>query len=201
MTDENGCYVDMIGAGEPGAWETQAVLPETDCQAGGRTPPQTVVVDGGGAGPEFTGPWRYFTAFGPNFPIGEFNELYDPGFSLNIGVERSIGSKLSLVALVGFHQFYSPDQNQHLVQASVNAKFVFFGIPERYAYVNAGPGIYKPRYGSTSWGANIGAGMTWVITPRLGIDLNMDYHIVNVSEREMKRATFADIQMGIVWAY
>jgi len=191
-TDANGCYVDMISAGEPGVWQTQAVLPETDCRAGHWTPPQTVYV---------RGPWRYFMAFGPNFPIGEFNDLYNPGFSLNFGAEQSIRSNLSLVALVGFHQFYSPDSNQYFVQASVNAKFVFFGTPERFAYVNAGPGVYKPRYGSTSWGGNIGIGMTWMIRPRLGIDLNMDYHLVNYSEREIKRAKFADIQIGIVWSF
>jgi hypothetical protein len=133
--------------------------------------------------------------------LGDFNNSFDPGFSLNIGAERTVRTDLSLVALIGFHQFYGPVQNQHLVQVSLNAKYVSFGIPERFVYINAGPGIYRPRSGSAAWGANVGAGTTWVITPRLGIDLNMDYHLVDYSEREMERATFADIQMGIVWSY
>jgi len=196
VTDENGCYLDMIAAGEPGNWEVQATLPETDCQAGDRTPPQIVDVDGG-----FTGPWRYFSSFGPNFPMGNFNNDYDPGFSLNVGVERSIRSDLSMVGLIGFHQFYSPYQNQHLLQTSLNAKFVFARFTERFAYVNAGPGMYKPRYGSTSLGVNIGTGMTWIINPKLGIDLNLDYHLVNMAGSETKNATFLDIQMGIIWSY
>ncbi len=199
MTDDNGCYVDMIGAGELGAWETQAVLPETDCQAGDRTPSQVVVIDGGTAG--FTGPWRYFIAFGPNFPLGQFKDLYDPGFSLNIGAERSLRTNFSLVAVIGFNQFYSQVQNQHLVQGSLNAKFVFHRTPEWFAYVNAGPGVYTPRYGSTTWGCNIGTGMTWTIIPHMGIDLNINYHLVDYSQKDIGKATFADIKMGIVWSY
>jgi hypothetical protein len=70
-----------------------------------------------------------------NFPLGNFNNDYDPGFSLNIGAERSIRSDLSMVGLIGFHQFYSPTKNQHLVQASLNTKFVFARFTERFAYV------------------------------------------------------------------
>jgi hypothetical protein len=38
--------------------------------------------------------------------------------------------------------------------------------------------------------------MTWIINPKLGIDLNLDYHLVNLTGRESKNATFLDIQMG-----
>jgi hypothetical protein len=43
-TDENGCYVDTLSVGEPGRWETEVVLEETDCREAAAAPTTTVDV-------------------------------------------------------------------------------------------------------------------------------------------------------------
>jgi hypothetical protein len=197
-TDENGCYLDLITAGDPGLWQTQAVIKETDCQAEGKSNTQTVNVEGGGT---LRGPWTYLAAFGPNFPLGKFREFNDPGFSFNIGAERSIRQNLSVVALIGFHQFYSQTQNQHFVQATLDAKYVYYRWSDKFSYVIVGGGVYIPRYGSSSTGGNVGAGLTWPLTNRLGLDLHVDYHLISLKDDRMNNAQFADIQMGIIWSY
>jgi hypothetical protein len=197
-TDENGCYMDMLPAGEPGLWETQAVLEETECRAETRTPKQSVNVEGVGW---IDRKWRYFTNFGPNFPVGEFNNNYDSGFSLNGGIERSIWPKFSFGAILGFHQFYSPNQNLHFTQLGLKLKYTYYSWADKFAYIQAGPGLYKPRYGTTAAGIHIGAGLTWILTSRLGLDLHLDYHFVNYSYEEINRASFFTLQMGALWTF
>ncbi|HCB49537.1 MAG TPA: hypothetical protein DEP47_08435, partial [Chloroflexi bacterium] len=46
-TDANGCYTDTVTVTNPGLWETQVVLEETDCREEARTPPQSSKLPGG----------------------------------------------------------------------------------------------------------------------------------------------------------
>jgi hypothetical protein len=196
-TDENGCYVDMVSAGEPGEWQTQVVLPEADCRAGSQTTPQKLVNPGSGV---WIGPWRYFISFGPNFPLSQFNTNYNPGFSLNAGVERLIRPKTYLAFIAGYHKFFGQSQDQHFIQTSINARYIYKEMPKYYAYLNAGTGAYKPLQGNVSLGFNIGTGITWKMTQKLGIDLNTDLHYLNLNGSSSNQATFLDFQLGIVWS-
>jgi hypothetical protein len=190
--------MDMLVADSPGLWETQAVLEETDCRAETRTPEQRIDVGVTGG---FERKSKYFLNFGPNFPLGELNDIYDPGFSLNIGLDRALSPDVSVVGLVGFHQFYSPIQNLHFVQGSLNLKYTYFRWSDKFAYIQGGAGFYIPSQGNTALGANIGTGLTWVITPRLGLDLHIAYHFVKYSFGGLNTASFIPIQMGIIWTY
>jgi len=195
-TDENGCYNDMISSGTAGTWQTQAFLPESDCKAGDQTEPQSVVVKT----PSFTGPWRFFICFGPNFPLGQFNSQHNPGFSLNFGAERRIVPNTFLSIIAGFHQFYGLTK-EHFIQTSVNAKYVYQDMPKWYAYANAGAGAYKAQNGNTVMGYNVGTGMTWKVSHNFGIDLNADYHLLNLSSGANFEGSFVDLQLGIVWSH
>ncbi|MCP4582731.1 MAG: hypothetical protein GY839_14060 [candidate division Zixibacteria bacterium] len=197
-TDENGCYMDMLTVGEPGAWQTQAVLVETDCRVEAKTDERPVYV---GPIPGLGGKLSNFICFGPNFPLGDFNDVYDPGFSLNAGAEYSFVQNFTGVLILGFHQFYSPIRNEHFNQLSLNLKHRYLNLTDRYAYIQAGGGLYKPRSGGNSAGANFGMGLTWILTPQLGLDLQLNYHLVSFSQDHFERADFIAVQMGAVWSH
>ncbi len=220
MTDENGCYLDMLTIGEPGIWQTQVVLEEDDCRAESKTPKTPVIVGipGGDLG-DFERGWRYSIHMGPNYPLPNFSDVYDPGCSFNAAIERSLFSNLSVVAIFGFHRFF-PDM--HFIQTSGNLKFTFLRWGTRSAYVNAGGGLYVPKNDSQVSGYNAGAGLTWALTPRLGLDFNFDYHFVNYSNDELSeeldtyvgrdidekpdrsvfdRSVFLDMQMGLIFKF
>ena len=53
-TDANGCYTDILPVANPGLWQTQVVIEETDCREEAKTPKTPVVV---GTVSPWDGPW------------------------------------------------------------------------------------------------------------------------------------------------
>ena len=198
-TDGNGCYSDTITVPTGGVWETQAVLEETDCRAEGRSPAQPASSQGTPG--SYPRNWRSFVAFGPNFPVGDLSQLFDPGFSLSFGAERTLPHDVSLVAVFGVHQFYSTAQNRHVLQAGLNLKYAVFHWPDKFAYLQGGASWYRPQGGSNGGGANVGAGLQWTLAPKFALDLHGDYHRFQSSIGRLESGSFVAVQLGLVWSY
>ena len=197
-TDANGCYLDLLPTDAAGLWETQAVLEEQDCRAEAATPTESVYV----STDRFDrSRLLYFARFGPNFPLGNFNKVYDPGFSISGGFSYLITPRFSLGGLVGFHQFYSPVQNQHFVQLALNSKYILADYGDKVAFLQASGGYYRARFGSDAFGFSVGMGLAWKIHSKLALDLGLNYHLVNLSQDEFGRATFLTIPSGFIWDF
>ncbi|MCP4656833.1 MAG: hypothetical protein GY856_15595 [bacterium] len=197
-TDASGCFVDTLTVGEPGLWETEVVVEETDCRAGARSPKREVEVDQ----PVGEANWWYFVHLGPNFPTGSFDDHYDPGWSLDLGAERRLTSRTWLMLLLGYHRFSGSSPSQSFRQAAVNLKWIYTVRSSGFAYVNAGVGRYRPRLGTDSTGFNLGTGYTWPLRPGLRLDLNADFHLLpDHSESRLETARFLDLQLGLSWRF
>ena len=201
-TDANGCFLDVLPAAAAGLWQVEVVLEEQDCRAGDRTPKRPVLMPGGGSASGF-GQDRllYFVHFGPSFPLGELDDRVDPGFTFDFGVERWLTSQFSVGVLLGFHQFYSPVQNERLLQASFSLKQRLFDFGDKFVYAQATAGGYRPQFGSDAFGGSLGAGLTWVLTPKLGLDLGLHGHFVDTSANDRGGARFLTVPFGILWSF
>ncbi len=198
MTDENGCFSDMLAVSESGNWEVQSVIEEQNCLAGSSSAKVPVdvshdIFDDSGI--------LYCVNFGPNFPTGEFNDVYDPGFSLGLGIEKSLNAQLAINLQMGHHQFYSPVQNQHFTQLGFNMKYKYYSSPSRYLFMRVGGGYYVPRYGTNTWGINAGIGIAWIINSKMIINLGFDYYYLDHSLDKYKNAMFLTVPTGITWIF
>ncbi|MCO6478665.1 MAG: peptidoglycan DD-metalloendopeptidase family protein, partial [Phaeodactylibacter sp.] len=198
MTDENGCFWGLITAAVSGEWEVQAVIEEQDCTAGSESPEETVDV----SVDDFDqGKWALFANFGPNFPVGGFNDAFDPGFSFSYGIEREFMPQWMVNILLGYHQFYSPVRNQHFTQLGANLKYLVPLHSDNYIFLQAGAGYYLPRFGNNAWGFNSGVGSAWIIQPRLALGLGINYHYINQSTDLYKQVGFITVPFEIKWRF
>lgn len=115
---------------------------------------------------------------GKTFPIGNFNNNYNPGFSLSIDADCHITPQFSFVGLLGYHHFQggqSAISDTHWINVSGNLKYEFSISPLR-PFINGGLGLYIPKNGSLKLGFNIGLGLDYSLTPAWTIELGGNYH-------------------------
>ncbi|HXU33983.1 MAG TPA: hypothetical protein VN851_25705, partial [Thermoanaerobaculia bacterium] len=60
-------------------------------------------------------------------------------------------------------------------------------------YLEGGPGVYKPKTGSSHLGFNLGFGVQLPVTARYRLELGADYH------RASSRAEFVTLQLGVLF--
>ena len=65
-------------------------------------------------------------------------------------------------------------------------------------FVNAGPGVYFPKTGSTEFGFNVGGGLQFQLLPKLVFEVGPDFHFVDPGGR---RRVFLDAKMGIAFRF
>lgn len=145
-----------------------------------------------------TGKFALFLDAGGNIPHGTFADVFDPGFSLNTGVEYLLTSHLSVEGMFGYHHLpghVTPALNAY--QFSANGKAYLTAWKFR-PFVNGGVGGYKFSPGSTYFGGNVGAGVLYNFTSRFGLAGSYNYH---VAKTPVEATKFSTLQGGVRFVF
>jgi hypothetical protein len=115
---------------------------------------------------------------GSTIPIGNLNQLYNPGLSLGWNLDYHFTSQVSLVGYLGYNRF-NPGlpgiDDTYWWNISANLKYEFNTNPLR-PYINGGAGIYIPKNGNVKPGVNFGLGWDFSINANWIVELGGDYH-------------------------
>jgi hypothetical protein len=137
------------------------------------------------------GTYRVFFDLGRNMPTGALGDILDGGVSWNAGIERLLPNGFSIEGVIGRHAF---DPDQRLWQFSGAVKR-YVGTAPVHGFASAGGGLYRwEPAGESDMGVNVGAGVLYDLTPRVGIEGVYTFHAVNSDDRGSR---FSTIQAGI----
>lgn len=135
-----------------------------------------------------------FLDLGAGIPHGTFSNAFDPGFSLNGGLEYIVNPHFSAEGIFGYHHFPAKIVGDvNLYQFSVNGK-TYLTTGKIQPFVNGGIGGYKFSPGSANFGGNVGGGVLFNLTSRLGLQGSYNFHAVNTP---VAATTFSTFQGGI----
>lgn len=159
-----------------------------------------------GTGPERTSPpsqpgsdlskFAVFVSAGAVVPHGDLSTFLDPGFSVNGGLEYMITPQFSAEGTFGYHRFgtfFGDDAG--LYQLSGNAKFYFVDDSSSVRpFVNGGVGAYVTDSGTSHFGGNVGVGVLFEVSPKVGVQGSYNFHSFTLSG---DGARFSTVQGGI----
>jgi len=142
--------------------------------------------------------WFWGGAVGSSHPLGKLNRVADANIYAKVDAVRQFNPVLAVRLALGFAQFSAEPffdiPHPHYTHLSANAQWLApFGVASRW-FVNGGPGWYRDKSGSTSAGANVGAGVQIDAAGPNKIELGADYHFVNKD-----RARFVTWHLGILF--
>jgi hypothetical protein len=143
--------------------------------------------------------WAAFLDLGGAFPHGTFSSAFNPGFSLNAGLEYMVTSHFSAEGISGYHHFPAKSgAGLNVCQFSGNAK-VYLVPPQKFRpFLNGGIGVYKLSPGTGNFGGNFGGGVLYELTPRFGLQGSYNFHAVNTTGGATQ---FSAIQGGIRYVF
>jgi len=137
---------------------------------------------------------------GITFPLGDFDSLYNGGIMFGLDVDYHFTPQLSLLGLLAYNSFKADShgvEDTHWWNISANLKYEL-GLGLIRSYVNGGCGIYIPKTGSASFGANFGAGMNYTITSNLVAEVGVNYHRIFT---ENDYTEFLVTHVGIIFRF
>jgi lysyl endopeptidase len=180
------CVFDVIATGNPGFATTYVSSGQVTGGGTSGTPPITPSTD----------KLAVFLDLGAGFPQGTFSNAFDTGFSLNAGLEYLVDSYASIEGIFGYQHFPgSMSVNVDIYQFSANAK-LYLAAPQHQLrpFINGGIGDYTFSPGGSKFGANVGAGILYQLTSRLGLQGSYNFHNVNTP---VSATRFSTVQGGI----
>lgn len=121
-----------------------------------------------------------FLDLGAGFPNGTFANAVKTGFSVNVGLEYMATSHVSAEGIFGYHHFPGKFGGDVTVdQFSLNVK-IYLTAPSSNVrpFFTGGMGTYKFNQDSTHVGANVGTGILFRLSPRVGIQGSYNFHNV-----------------------
>ncbi len=146
------------------------------------------------------GPFALNARVGADFPHSSFNNLVDPGVSLNVGLEYLFSNTFSTEAIFGYHRFSDNGLGSDLdiYQFSLNARYYYFTTKRAGLFGNAGSGLYVLDPGDTEFGFNVGAGWQYDLSARTALEAAYNYHYVNNSNLDPE---FSTLQVGLRYRF
>jgi hypothetical protein len=200
VTDKDGCYQDFVVNPQGGPWSVDTEYQGDVCTARTDGPTRQVFVPPAGFGGVPVGGRGMWYSFhlGLDVPLGSSRQLYDPGPSATIDAEYTLTDNVSLVAMLGLHVFAQDPDTFYYTNFSLDAKRYFPITSGTSFFVQAGPGIYWPKSGSSEFGVNVGAGFSFAVLPNLKIEVGPDVHWVNTSGAKFY---FVDTKLGVIFRF
>lgn len=131
---------------------------------------------------------------GAAIPHGDFDASFDPSFNFTIDFEFRLTNQLSLEGLAGYHRFSgSASSDFFFVNFCGNLKY-FLTTGGVVPFVNGGVGVYIPDEGRTSFGFNVGGGISYELSPNWYLESSYNFHRVST---EVMSTTFSTAQGGL----
>jgi hypothetical protein len=192
VTDEAGCYVDVIPGAAAGLWQADVVLEEEDCRAGDRVSTRPVLV------PIGFGRARYLGVFsGGNWPLDGLDD-YSPSFTFSAQVEWPLSGRLRLGTQIGYHAFDAEPSagvdNLGFTNVSAIARWLAGGTAIRpFALVGAG-GYHAD--GHWDPGLEAGVGFEVPLTDSVSLAAGVTAHSVDQSARDGREPRWMDAYLG-----
>lgn len=136
-----------------------------------------------------------FGEAGVAVPHGDFNIFFDPGFSMNAGLEYMITSQFSAEGILGYQRFPTFfGSHTNLFQVAGNGKFYLVDESSNVRpFVNGGVGAYVTDSAATHFGGNVGGGILYQVTPRVGIQGSYNFHAFSAGDG----LRFSTVQGGV----
>jgi hypothetical protein len=134
--------------------------------------------------------------------IADANIHFDIDFTYRLG-DLTTGKQINLKLYLGLNQFtaetFAAIAHPRWINVSLNAQFVTAASATGLrGYVQGGPGIYKPKSGSTEAGVNLGLGLhvpIGSVTGPFALEFGLDLHQI-----QTKPATrFYTVQLGVLF--
>ncbi len=148
----------------------------------------------GGAGSRFLASFHV----GSTHPLGDLSDVSDANIHVRADLGYHLTDRVRLQSMVGLSQLTAETaagiEHPYWINASVNAQ-VLFPLPTGTAfYLQAGPGIYWPKSGSSDPGFNLGLGFQLPIpSSRYRLELGADYHRISGDEQLLT------LQLGVLF--
>ncbi len=154
-----------------------------------------VSVDGGAAA---GGRWLASFHVGSTHPLRDLDPPADANIHVRADLSYALTDRLRLVLFGGLSQLTAETaaaiEHPRFVNLSLNAQ-VLFPLPSGTDfYLQAGPGIYRPKSGGSDAGFNLGLGFQLPIKAPYRLELGADYHRVPDAD-----ADFLTLQLGVLF--
>jgi hypothetical protein len=132
-------------------------------------------------------------AGGVAIPNGSSGTGATVGFDLSAGLEYIASGHLSAEGRFGYHHLPGSIHDVGIYEFSVVGR-TYLGNSIWRPFIEGGVGAYKFRPGQTDFGANVGAGLLYPITPRVSLLGNYNFHIVDTPSTWTR---FSSLQGGL----
>jgi len=202
QTDASGCFDKTLTFPTNGNWTVRAYFPGSQCKAPTESEPIPVVVTGTGAGgsPGKRGPVYFGALTGGNWPVGNVQRFFDPGFMFAVQTEYQATSNVRLGLQLGYHQFAqepanSPD-NLGVTNLSGLVR-VTAPTPNYRVFLMAGPGAYRVN---SSWkpGAQFGGGFEVQAASGVLLSVGTAFHVTGTPpQTDIGKLKWVDAYIGL----
>lgn len=117
---------------------------------------------------------------GSTHPLGNIDTLMDANIHAHIDLTYQVNDRLFIVGNFGINQFTSEIATNlphyRYYNVSLNAKLLTPITLLFRTYIQAGPGLYIPKSGSSTAGFNVGIGGNLNVKSGLNLEFGVDYH-------------------------
>ncbi len=130
--------------------------------------------------------WRRYSFSihgGTAIPIGDFADDFELSYNGIVDIDYHFTPRLALVGMLGYNHFRSKMDDvddTYWINLSLNLRYYWpiqlLAWSGLSFYIGAGPGIYIPKDGDTEFGANVGFGFNYELSPPISWELGTDYH-------------------------
>jgi hypothetical protein len=125
--------------------------------------------------------WSASLHGGTSVPTGNFANDYKAGMNLILDIDFHFNSYLALIGMFGFNDFKSNSagiSDNYWINLSANLRYYKLFRGSWSVFAGGGPGYYIPESGNSAFGANVGLGLNYEISPQVNLELGTGYHIV-----------------------
>lgn len=134
-------------------------------------------------------------------PYGNFNNIADAGFTINLDVFFPISQNLGWDLRLGFSRFNGTAGLNDIDIWNFSANLKYFlvspGSPLE-PFVNGGVGLYYIDRTELETGYNIGIGLGRDVTPNLTLELTFNFHSAVTASPDVR---FGKLQFGLLWSF
>lgn len=175
------------------------VLPDGYVPPPGKLDPGNTVIGDVGGGSAGSSRYAIWLAIGSTFPHGSFDTNYDSGFAGTLGAEFVLAPAWSIEGTLGWHAFSGSGgaQDIDVTQFGIDAKWYATPAPMRW-FVTAGAGGYSFDPGKTRFGANVGGGLQYRLTPAWSLEGRYAFHAVAGNAPDSHYST---LQLGVRYGF
>ncbi len=117
---------------------------------------------------------------GAALPLGTFANNYKAGFNLVADFEHPLTANFSLRALLGYNQFRAKitgAADTSIFNLNANLRYCGAGGTISF-FAEAGPGFYILEHSPDKFGLNLGWGVWYGLTPKIGLEFAAHYHSI-----------------------